>query len=425
MKVFLPDGNWVPANGGLVHAQGFKVSSGCAKLRSSSSSRPDCALLVSMNGNVPAAGVFTQCKVSAAPVQVSFEALKQSGNRASAVLLNAAQANAATGTDGINDAYKCMQAVASNFHKSSISEKDVLLQSTGVIGERLATDQLVQYIPSLAHTLSDDPDSSTSAADAIRTTDTVTKEAALTASIDGLGEVKLGGIAKGSGMIHPNMGTMLSMLTCDAAVAPQQLQQILHRAVDLTFNQVTVDGCTSTNDTVMALAGGEANAESLSEKAGMQLQDAFTAVCTALAKAIAWDGEGAGTLIEVRAYNARTESEARAAARAVASSHLVKAAVHGCDANWGRVVAAAGNAGVSMDEHSMSAFMAGVPLFEKGKVTASAEREAQVHDAIRHALHQHSTLTIDVDLAVGAYKGTAWTCDLSAEYVAINAEYRS
>jgi glutamate N-acetyltransferase/amino-acid N-acetyltransferase len=173
----------------------------------------------------------------------------------------------------------------------------------------------------------------------------------------------------------------------------------------------------------MALAGGEVS--SLDDKEGAKLQDALTAVCTALAKSIAWDGEGAGVMVEVIARNGRTGSEARAAARAVAESHLVKAAVHGRDANWGRVVAAAGNAGVAMDQAAIGTKMAGYTLLEKGNVTATAERESAVARAIRSAFVDRNTVTIEVDLAAGKSSGMAWTCDLSAEYVSINADYRS
>ena len=401
-------------SGGVVHPRGFRVAS-CAL-------QPEggAALLLADNGRVPAAGVFTQCKVRAAPVRLSESALARSGGHARAVLLNRGQANASTGQVGVDDAQSCVHAVASEL---ACEHDDVLLQSTGVIGSRIDAPQLAETVPELVSSLTSKPSSSFAAADIIRTTDTISKEAAVTTQAGELGEVRVGGIAKGSGMIHPNMGTMLSVITCDAAVEPRSWQSMLKRAVNLSFNQVTVDGCTSTNDTVMALAGGEVS--SLDDKEGAKLQDALTAVCTALAKSIAWDGEGAGVLVEVIARNGRTGSEARAAARAVAESHLVKAAVHGRDANWGRVVAAAGNAGVAMDQAAMGTKMAGYTLLEKGNVTATAERESAVARAIRSAFVDRNTVTIEVDLAAGKSSGMAWTCDLSAEYVSINADYRS
>ncbi|MGB9904282.1 MAG: bifunctional glutamate N-acetyltransferase/amino-acid acetyltransferase ArgJ, partial [Desulfotomaculales bacterium] len=299
----------------------------------------------------------------------------------------------------------------------NISPGQVLVASTGVIGQPLPMERVLPGIAAAAAALS--RDGGPAAAEAILTTDTEPKEVAVRFTL-GEKEVRAGAIAKGSGMIHPDLATMLCFVTTDAAVTPECLQKILRHAVDRSFNMLTVDGDTSTNDTVLILANGMAGNPVITEENEDYriLRDQITGICVHLAKAIARDGEGATKLLEVRVVNAAAEKDARQAARAIARSNLVKAAVFGQDANWGRILCAAGYSGAEFDPEKVDIFLNGLPVARDGCPLPFSEEEAS------RALAA-ATVEILVDLKAGPFQATAWGCDLTYDYVRINAHYRT
>jgi len=304
-----------------------------------------------------------------------------------------------------------------------IGAGEVLIESTGVIGRQLKMEALLEGVPVLAESLGADAESALHAAVAITTTDLVSKSAALEVQIGGKA-VRVGGIAKGSGMIHPNMATMLSVVTCDAAVEPKLWRALFKRAAVKSFNQITVDGDTSTNDTVLGLASGAAGnaviSDSKSEEAA-QLEAAVTALLQGLAKSIAWDGEGATCLMEVSCTGAADESAANAVARSIAGSSLVKAAVYGHDPNWGRIACAAGYTGVPYKQEDMRIQVGDVILMEGGQPLDFDEVAASAY--LKETCSKHGTVEIKVSIGEGPGEGMAWGCDLSYDYVKINAEY--
>ena len=352
-----------------------------------------------------AAGVFTRNRVIAAPLILTREHLE--GGRLSAVIANSGNANAFTGPEGIEDARDMAKLAA----RPGLDERTVAVASTGVIGHRLDLDIIRSQVGEVTAGLTDSAKGSTAAASAIMTTDTCTKEAAVELP-DG---TRIGGIAKGSGMIAPNMGTMLAFLYTDAAMDAGELGKYLKRAVDKSFNMVVVDGDTSTNDMVLITATGQMG-HTDPEEFGQGLE----AVCTALARMIARDGEGATRLIEARVTGAASESDAVLAAKAVITSPLVKSAIFGRDPNWGRVVAAVGYSGAEMEQDRVSLTFASnhssVMLVEKGRIVSTLE------DTLKEIMGSKEVI-IMVDLGVGSGCATAWGCDLSYDYVRINAEY--
>ena len=349
-----------------------------------------------------AAAVFTTNVIKAAPVLWSRECVAD--GRAQAVVANAGCANACTGEPGREDA-AAMAALAAK--KLGIAAKDVIVASTGVIGERLPLERVARGIEQL--TLS--PDGGHALAQAIMTTDTCPKEVAVTVEEEGF---TIGGIAKGSGMIHPTLGTLLCFLTTDAAVDAGFLNRALRDAVDVSFNMVTVDGDTSPNDTVLILANGMAGKDGAH---GVEaFRQALSEVCVFLARRIAADGEGAGKLIEVTVEGALSLADARVAARTIAGSPLLKAAVHGCDPNWGRVLAALGRSGAEVDGSKVDLFLDTMCLMRDGLPCAFDRDGARAKMA-------ELEVPIRVCLNLGKGDATAWGCDLTAEYVAINSEY--
>ncbi|CAI5507518.1 unnamed protein product, partial [Closterium sp. Naga37s-1] len=361
--ILLPEGPWKEVEGGVVAAKGFKAYGKYAALRAAGQ-KPDLALVLA-DSDATVAATFTQNVVAAAPVLYCKKAL-QGTSTARAVIANAGQANAATGDAGYADTVECAESLAKLL---GVSAESVLVQSTGVIGQRIKKAPLIDALPSLVDAASSTPEAGLAAAVAITTTDLVSKSVAIETQI-GSTTVRLGGMAKGSGMIHPNMATMLGVVTCDAAVVPDLWKHVVLTAVQRSFNQITVDGDTSTNDCVIALASGKAGgpviADSASEE-GRQLQAAMDAVCQGLAKAIAWDGEGATCLIEVHVSGAKTEADAAVVARSVAASSLAKAAVYGRDPNWGRIACAAGYAGVPFDPTALRIALGDILLMDKGQ----------------------------------------------------------
>ncbi|MEK4700775.1 bifunctional ornithine acetyltransferase/N-acetylglutamate synthase [Solibacillus sp. FSL R7-0668] len=374
--------------------------------------KKDLAILMS---EVPAsvAGVFTTNAVQAAPIKVTKEVVYTT-KKMQAIIVNSGNANACTGKQGLADAYE-MQKLAGE--KLGIDANLVGVASTGVIGEIMKMEPIKNGMALLQ------PDSKLESgidfAQAIMTTDTVMKNTTYATVIDGK-EVLVSGTAKGSGMIEPNMATMLGFITTDANIESEELQKALSSVTDCTFNSITVDGDTSTNDTVVVMANGLAGNEPLSP-AHPDWENFYTAlrlVAEDLAKSIARDGEGATKLIEVEVEGALSDEEARKIAKTVVGSPLVKTAVFGCDANWGRIIAAVGYSGATVDPEKITIKIGGATMVENGEPIQFSE------EALIEILKQHE-VKIYVSLEVGEGHGFAWGCDLTYDYVQINASYRS
>ncbi len=403
---------WHLITGGVTAPVGFLAAGLTAGLKPSGN--PDLSLVLAPEGAV-CAGTFTTSLVRAACVDLCAERLQASGGRARAVLTNSGQANACTGDRGLIDSQRATQAMADRL---GLAAEEVLICSTGVIGVPIPMDTLLAGIDPLVEALS--PDGGAAAAAAILTTDLIDKQIALEADLAGRC-VRIGGMAKGSGMIHPNMATMLGYLTCDAGVPAEVWQAMVKRAVDRSFNAITVDGDTSTNDTYLAFAAGEP----LNPEHFDALEAGLTAVSQHLAKAIARDGEGATCLIEVVVEGAADDAGARAIARTICGSSLVKCAVHGRDPNWGRIVAAAGRAGVPFNPDAVALWLGDHQLMAAGQPLAfdRSAASAYMRDRAAGTYLRDDTVLIRVQLGEGSAQGRAWGCDLSDQYVRINADY--
>lgn len=397
------------ATGGVTTPRGFLAAGIHAGIKAKPGAL-DLALLVSEQPAVGAA-VFTTNKAQAAPVVVSREHLERSGGAIRAVVVNSGCANACTGEVGIADARAMAAETAALI---GCPAEQVLVSSTGVIGVNLKMDRFRAGLPEAYRELGDDQGDK--AARAIMTTDPFPKEAAVSISV-GSATFAIGGMAKGSGMIEPNMATMLGFVTTDAAVPKPLLDRALREVVDDTFNAITVDGECSTNDCVMLLANG-ASGVAISESNYDLFADGLRAVCLRLALGIVRGGEGATKLITVTVNGAATPGEARIAAKAIANSLLVKTAVHGGDPNWGRLVAVAGRAGVAFELTRARVEIGPILLFADGRPFDEHAPEAANY-------LKNDDIAIAVDLGAGRASSTVWTCDLSAEYVKINAEYRT
>jgi len=395
-------------SGGVATPLGFRAAGISAGIKRTGA--PDLALLVC---DVPAAAaaVFTVNKAQAAPVLVSREHLAHSGGRARAIIVNSGCANACTGDEGVADARAMTSGTA---RLVGCADEEVLVASTGVIGVNLPMANVSSGLPRAFAALG--RDQGAAAARAIMTTDPFPKEAAASVAIDDH-EVLIGGMAKGSGMIEPMMATMLGFVTTDASLPAPLLQRALRDAVNMTFNAITVDGECSTNDTVFLLASGKSGA-TITERSYPLFVDGLTAVCRELALGIVRGGEGATKLVTVRVNGAASESDARLAAKAIANSPLVKTAIHGGDPNWGRLIAVAGRSGAAFELSRAVVTIGSVILFENGRPHDDRTPQAA-------AYLQGTDLTVGVDLGSGSAAATVWTCDLSAEYVRINADYRT
>ena len=393
--------------GSVTSPRGFRAGAVYAGLKTPGPGKLDLALLVS---DVPgrAAGVFTQSRAAAAPVLLDRERLR--AGVAQAVIVNAGNANASTGAQGRRDAAEMARLAA---QRLGLDPSLVLVASTGVIGVPLPRELVRAGVARIEPTR----DGGHAAARAIMTTDTRPKEIALEFELSGA-TVRIGGMAKGAGMIHPNLATMLAFITTDAAVDASFLQAALRAAAERSFNQVTVDGDTSTNDSVIVLANGLAGHPLVvsGSAAAATFQEALEAVCVHLAKEIARDGEGATRLIEVTVRGAVSDAEARLAARTVAGSQLFKAAVYGGDPNWGRIIAALGRSGAELDQDRVDAYLGDVPVARAGQ-PLDFDRPAA------SAALKEPVVRVLVDLHLGPGVGTAWGCDLTEEYVRINSEY--
>lgn len=373
-------------------------------------SKKDLGIIISSRPAVSAA-VYTQSYFQAAPIKVTQESLKKSAHL-QAVIVNSANANACTGEQGLKDAYEMRRQSADML---GIEPELVAVSSTGVIGEYLNMESITKGISLLAETEPAEGDFE----EAILTTDTVIKQTCYELTIGGQ-RVTIGGAAKGSGMIHPNMATMLGFVTTDACIEESALQRALREITDVSFNQITVDGDTSTNDMVLVMANGCAGNERLHEehedwpvfKKGLQL------ACTDLAKQIARDGEGATKLIEVEVNGAKSNLEAQIIAKKIVGSNLVKTAVYGTDANWGRIIVAIGDSMAAVTPEKVEIYLGGQCLFKNNEPQPFSEELAKTY-------LENSEVKIEVRLQEGDGKGTAWGCDLTYEYVKINASYRT
>jgi glutamate N-acetyltransferase / amino-acid N-acetyltransferase len=395
---------------GVCAPRGFQAGAAAADIRLHDDlTRLDVAVVRS---DVPCqvAGVFTRNIVKAAPVVISQLSMRRPGVQA--VVLNSGNANACTGAQGFKDALQMCKAAGD---ACDLDPSQVLVCSTGVIGRPMPMDRVVNGIRQAAAALS--PDGDAAAARAIMTTDTVPKEATTVFEAGGR-RYSVGGMAKGAGMIHPDMATMIAVVTTDAPVVTGALQPLLARVADETFNCVTVDGDTSTNDTLLLLANGRGGGEPFAEGSAelAQLEAAVLHVCDDLAEQLVADAEGATKYFRVTVQQAETRDAARLAARTVAGSPLVKTAIHGGDPNWGRIVAALGRSGAHFALDRLRVAIGGAPVFENGSpVVANADR-------IRQAFAQRR-IEIEVQLGAGDFEAHAWGCDLTAEYVHINADY--
>ena len=390
---------------GVTFARGFVAGAVAAGVKHEGATRLDVAVIASTAEHCHAAGVFTTNQVIAAPCLLSKKHLGKGHLRG--IVVNSGNANACTGPQGERDAAAMAAAGAELLQ---LEPQDIGVASTGVIGVPLPMDRIAPAIGRIKLSVAGWDDVSR----AILTTDTRPKIAHREVVLTD-GTVRIGGIAKGAGMIHPNMATLLTFVTTDAHIDGAALRPMLRSAADDSFNAISVDGDTSTNDTLLVLANG-ASGVRVGAVDGSTFLDALTAVCLDLARAVVADGEGVTTVFEVRLTGAASESDARAAARTITTSNLVKTAIHGADPNWGRILAAAGRSGAKVDAARATVRIGGVAVFEKG-----APRPCDASSV--RALLEKAEIAIEVDLGLGESTGRAWGTDLSAEYVRINADY--
>ena len=397
-------------DGGVAAPIGF-ITNGVLSGIKAGRTRPDTALIFSEKP-CAAAGVFTKNKVQAECVKLSRRHVAE--GRAQAVIVNSGNANACTGEQGAQAALRMAQSAASQLH---LQEGDVLVCSTGVIGQQLPVEKIEAKMADLVAGLS--KEGHQLAREAIMTTDTRYKEAALETIIGGR-TVRLGTMAKGSGMIHINMGTMLGFITTDCTISAAMLDKALRESVAGTYNCVSVDGDTSTNDMVVILANGQAGNAVLTEESPdfPAFKEALRDICIAMAQKIAGDGEGATKLVECTVTGAATKEDARLAAKAIIASSLVKTAIYGNDANWGRIACAAGYSGAQFDPDKVNIFIGDVQVAQNGMGLEFDEAKAT------ETLKQKK-VNILVKFNIGTEEATAWGCDLTYDYVSINADYRS
>jgi glutamate N-acetyltransferase/amino-acid N-acetyltransferase len=389
--------------GGITASAGFTAAGVACGIKDGAK---DLAIIASEKVCV-AAGVFTRNKVRAAPVQITRKRLHRQGT-AQAVVVNSGNANCCTGEEGLRDARRMTEVCGEAL---GISEGGVLVASTGPIGKFLPMEKVEEGIGRAASLLR--RAGGRDAAEAILTTDTVVKRIAVTETIGGTA-VRIGAMAKGAGMIEPNMATMLAFITTDAAVDRQVLSECLSGAVETSFNRITVDGDRSTNDMVIALANGLAQNRTIRRGAARKLfQEALDFLCLELAKMIVRDGEGATKFIEVTVRGARSPGDAERAARAIANSNLVKTALHGGSPNWGRIMAALGYSGAAVKPRLVDIFLCGVRVAGRGEPVDYDKKKLST--ALRR-----KEIQVVADLKLGAFERTVWTCDLSEEYVGVN-----
>ena len=401
--------------GGITAAQGFKAAGGHIGIKAK---RKDLAIVYSETA-CTYAGAFTQNVVKAAPVHWN-KAILAEGGKVHAIVVNSGNANAATGLQGEKDTADTALTLADEL---KIGQKEVLVCSTGVIGVNMPMDLIKKGVPEVAQTLSDTFEGGELAAEAIMTTDTVKKTIAVEEQIGDI-TIKVGGMGKGAGMIHPNMATLLAFVTTDVNITKEMLQKAVQKAINTSFNMITVDGDTSTNDSLLVLANGLAGNPIIDSEgpAFDKFYEAFYEVCKYLAVSIVRDGEGATKLIEVQLSGAKTFEEGKTLAKSILTSNLVKTAFVGEDANWGRIFCAMGYSGVTFDPSKVDITIestAGVAaMLKKGLPNSFNEEKAK-------KILQEKEIIVKVQMGEGSESVTAWGCDLSYDYVKINGDYRS
>ena len=393
----------IDPTGSATSPAGYRAGAAFAGIKTYGEGKLDIGILVS-DRPATAAAVFTRNRLRSACVDVNLDRL--AGGQGRAVVVNSGNANSSTGERGLRDAYRMSELAAEHV---GLQPEEMFVSSTGVIGHHLPMDQIASGIDAIDPTDAAGPDF----ARAIMTTDLVPKHCSVH-----FGPYTLGGCAKGSGMIHPNMATMLAYLTTDAPIGQDTLQGALSESADRSFNLITVDGDTSPSDTVLLFANGAAGGDTIAP--GSEHYDAFRealdAVCIHLAKAIARDGEGATRLIEITVGGAASDADARKLVREIGTSPLVKTAVHGADPNWGRISGVIGRSEVAIVEEAVTISVCGHLLFER--TVPIPYDEAEVSRAM-----SGDEVTIEVSLGAGDASATGWTCDLSADYIRINADY--
>ena len=403
---------WSPISGGISTPSGFKAAGIHAGLKSSN--QRDLALILAPEDAVCAA-TFTSSSARAACVDLCKNRLDFNSGKARAILINSGHANACTGEKGLIDSLRATKAIATQL---GLLEEEVLICSTGVIGEAIPMQKLIAGIDPLIQELTDE--GGTNASNAILTTDLINKQIALEARLGGR-RVRIGGMAKGSGMIHPDMATMLAFLSCDVGLPSDLWSQMIKRVANVSFNAITVDGDTSTNDSFIAFAAGE----KLDPKYIYDLELGLVEVTQYLAKAIARDGEGSNCLIEVKVEGSNCSQNAINIARTIASSSLVKTAINGLDPNWGRIVAALGRSGAEVDLKEVSLWIGPYQLMKAGEPTLFTRKK--VSDYMKARMNGKYLIddTVFIRLIIGEGNGCgfAWGCDLSEQYVHINSDY--
>lgn len=399
----------------LTDVPGFRATGVICGLKTSG--KPDLALVMA-DKPCQWAAVFTTNAFQAAPVLYDRALLTRSGGQnLRGVLINAGIANACTGTQGAENAARMAHYAET---RGNLTPNSIFVMSTGVIGHQLPMDKVEQGIEAAFQKLS--PEGGYLAAEAIMTTDTVPKTSFIQVELDG-NLVSIGGMAKGSGMIHPNMATMLATIVTDAHLTPADLNTALRHAINQSFNRVSVDGDTSTNDTVIILANGQSHPTPLTGPALNAFTVALTSLCTDLAKMIARDGEGATKLIEIQLQGAQSDAEAATAAATLATSPLSKTALFGNDPNWGRFLGAIGRSGIQVNPEQTSLWLETVT--QKTQLVDCGQPLTFDAVALHHALAESAEVTIIADIGMGIGKATYWTCDFSYKYVEINAEYHT
>ncbi len=402
--------------GGVCAAQGFRAAGVHMGVKTHNTSKKDVALIVS-DVECAAAAVFTKNAVKAAPIHVDREHLKN--GRAKAIIVNSGNANACA-PNGEENAKRMCAAAAKAI---GCAVEDVLVSSTGVIGQTINIELIENGVPALYEMLESSAAASDAAAHAIMTTDTVKKEVAVETEVGGK-RVVMGGIAKGSGMIHPNMGTMLCFLTTDCAISSEMIRAALLETVGVSFNRISVDGDTSTNDSCIVLANGKAGNAEITEKGEdyAAFLEALQTLCIALAKAMASDGEGAKHLITCTVKGAKSEAAAETIGKSVISSTLTKAAIFGADANWGRVLCAMGYSGEDFDPDRVDVHFASaagdIAVCRQGRGLSFDE------DLAKKILSEHD-VEIHITMGEGSAACTCWGCDITYDYIRINGDYRT
>jgi len=406
------DSNWSLVDDSKITPKGFLFAGISAGLKASN--KKDLALILAPEGSV-FGGMFTQSIVRAPCVDICEERIKTTSGFVRAILINSGQANACTGNIGIQHFQIATGKIAELL---GLKEEEVLMCSTGVIGVPIQIDNLIKNLPYLVSDLKSN--NFQNAAEAILTTDLTLKKVLIETIIQGR-KIKIAGFAKGSGMIYPNMATMLAFLTCDAGIQKEEWDKMIAIAVKKSFNAISVDGETSTNDSFVGINAGE----KIEKRYFPIIQKGIDIVCQNLAKNIARDGEGANCLLEVLVLGAKTTDDAIMIAKSICNSALVKTAIHGCDPNWGRIISAAGNSGVKFNLNDVDLYIGNAQILANGKLNKYDPQK--VTDYIKSRMKGRyladDIVKIMINLNSGESKGTAWGCDLSKKYVEINSEY--